>query len=91
MKCEKCKAKLNHRTIEAKQGSTISCPLCGQETMVKYSLLDPLTDPSVIPFGNLKYASHRITATWLVAFFVFFALLLLLLIGTLTGKITITK
>jgi len=90
MKCEQCNAKLNHRDIKAKQGSVISCPLCGQETKARYSLRDSLSDPSVVPFGNLKYASRSTSIAWLVAFFVFFALLILLLIGALTGKVTIT-
>ena len=91
MKCEKCKAKLNHQEIDAKQGSIISCPLCGQETKVRYSLLDPLSDPSVVPFGNLKYASRRLSVAWLVAFFGLFVLLFALLVGALTGHVTITK
>ncbi len=90
MKCEKCNINLNHREIRAQQGSIISCPQCGQETKVKYSLVDSLTDPAIVPFGNLKYASRPISITWIVVFFAFFALLLILLIGTLAGKVTIT-
>ena len=91
MKCEKCKAKLNHKAVDAKQGSMISCPLCGQETRVKYSLLDSLTDPSAIPFGNLKYASRRLSKAWIVAFFAFFTLLIVVLIAAITGQVKITE
>ena len=87
MKCEKCGATLNHCEIQAKQGTVINCPQCGGETKVKYSLRDSLNDMSLVPFGNLKYASRRLTVVWLVAFFMFFTLLILLLVGELIREL----
>jgi len=89
MRCQHCNTFISSIGLDADQGTTTVCPHCQEETKVRYTFRDCMRDPSIVPFGNTKYLSKPIQRLAFVCVMIFFAILFLVLIGVLTGHVTV--
>ena len=67
MKCQHCGHDFASKTLDAQQGSSISCPQCRRMTKVHYTMQDELADPiGSFVLRDTKYANPVVVIMGLV-------------------------
>ena len=62
MICSNCGGDIPSRMLKAQQGAQANCPLCGETTVVRYTIRDEMRDP----IGSIVFRDFRYARRWLV-------------------------